>query len=169
MFRSCFISGPDEDRMMGWVFNVEYLVCFMSFSLTRYRLFLLTFAVSFLDSPLLAHWLGWNFVPQVGPSPSATRYLMLLSDLHQPRRYQRGGFEIKRENKFDDEPGETGPGFVPNGPVPSVWVNYARTGREGTARLVRAASSYQNPLNPSLEETTRRLPNCGHRWAQLSP
>lgn len=64
MFRLCFISGPDGGRMMDWVLNVDSLVSFMSFHLTRYGLFLCTFVIWFLDFPLLAPWLGWepNFV-----------------------------------------------------------------------------------------------------------
>lgn len=37
--------------MMDWVLNMEYLVCFLSFSLTRYELFLFAFVLSFLDFP----------------------------------------------------------------------------------------------------------------------
>lgn len=73
-----------------------------------------------------------------------------------------------KQNKFDDEPGENRPGSVPNGPVPSTWVNYAWTNWQGAAGLGRAASSYQNP-NPNMEETTRQLADCGHRWARCFP
>lgn len=51
MFRHCFIARPDGDRRMDRVLSVEYLVCCMSFNLTRDGLFLCTVAIWFLDSP----------------------------------------------------------------------------------------------------------------------
>lgn len=51
MFRRCFFARPDGDRRMDWVLSVEYLLCFMSFNLTRDGLFLCTVAIWFLDSP----------------------------------------------------------------------------------------------------------------------
>lgn len=82
--------------------------------------------------PLLARWLGSkpNFVIEKCPTPSASRYLMPLSDLNQLCLYQRGNITGPQRSNGKQIWWTRGnrPRFVRNGPVPSIWVNYAWTG-----------------------------------------
>lgn len=58
MLRSCFISGPNGDRMMSHIFITDYLVHFMSFDRPRSGLCFFTFVI----------WFGGFFLawPMVG-------------------------------------------------------------------------------------------------------
>lgn len=91
--------------------------------------------------PLLARWLGLkpNFVLEKRPTPSATRHLMSLSDLNQLCRYQRGSITgPQRSNRKQIWwTGGNRPRFVRDGPVPSIWVNYAWTGWEQPAQATQ--------------------------------
>lgn len=121
MFRRCFISRPDGDRRMDRVLNVEYLVCFMSFNLTRDGLFLCTFVIWFLDYPLplpdsphlrLLGWVGsltlFSRWPPVHLLPAIScRCLTYTSSVDI-----KGEDVRSKENRFDDEPGETGQGLT---------------------------------------------------------